>query len=1462
MSATLSGVFELVDRASPALEKIEKRAKSADRALEKLGRRMDRLGNGSATRSMERLDKSMDKAARSAERLSRRMDRLGRQRTRINVNTREVNQAQREIGKLQAQMAALSAQSALTGGGTDHLSKKVAGLENELAGARKGMQSMGREAETLTMKLAKFGAAFYGVTKIVQIIKIPAMIAGVGLLVKWVGALAGGVAALLPKLTDLVGIAGAAPAAFMGMATAMGAVKLSFSGMGEALQGNADAFKKLTPEAQKFVGTLKSMKPIVGELRRASQQGLFPGLEVALQKLKRGVPTIKEMLKATGATVGRGASRFAAGMTTEKALGDMSALNKISNRGLSRMFDTITSLARAFVSLGVAAGPFVDWMSKSIKLWAKHLQLATDNARATGRLGDFFDRTKHSMQTFGSILKNLWQTFRGIGRASRELGDDLWSSADRATKSWATWANSVQGQSWLRNYFDSIKETLHETFGLVGDLFRAFMRLSSDRSMAGLVHKLREMVPLLEKALGDTSRLLGGPMLDALAGVMRIFTNGAWLEQFMRLLANVTNLLGFMMEKIPGITAIITAITAVKVFGPVIGAVRTLAASWGLVAESATAAAAAQGAASGMGAAGALGARTAGSPLIVGGSAATAGRMGMWGRFKEARNTPVMPSGALPRSAAGAKFAAESGKMMSIPAAAKASTLGMGTMAAGGLRAAGKVARPIAALFAASDFIGTKGTIGERTQGALSGATFGLFKAPELGAESKAKGAANAQAFFDKRAGKSFKSVAGDTRHQISRLEVLKTMADMTGDDDKKERISAEIKILREKLPGIIKSATVDRNRRSRENGKDLYQDLQTAYSTYRKKMSPTEAFEATQKQARRRIGNIPNAEGKKVAQEGFMRWGEDLAKKEPQLKKPLAKFVKDVKKSYSDVNKHVKVVNGQIYKGTKSEWDKIAKNLKTPVQEAKQSVMDDFTAIQKQAVNSLMAMGMNRGEANKLVAGSDATGSAPDRPSTGSTPSLNPTTDSGGTFDTKFNARGGRIRGRGLHDTVPVAPNVMAAPGELIVNRHTENRIDRALRPMGTSLGMEVGREGRPHSAPPAGGIFRLKKRENAMTGARVNSTTQLGSGFSGGDIVALGRYLQSQGFAVGENPAFGGVAPVHSANSYHYSGKALDINADSMPGGEKANLDRLNSWLSSNRSSLGIVELLWQVADHFDHLHLAMGGAGAATGGIGGAVGGAVAGVAQQIAALKAPKSKQGGVAGALANARNSAYAKGVTALVNKRLQASGGVGGGGGGGTMTFDQVARLAESVGLPGVTFAQIAQGESSLNPTVVGHDPGGTQGLGLWQITTGFNDDIIKQFGGREAMFNPSINARAAKAIYDRQGIGAWYGTKYMTGTNLHYQGAETGGRVGWGGWHGNGGDFSVSKPTLLGVGERGKEHISIKPAGKGGGKGGGNITVHIANIENHRKGDIKKMIEEEMGMLANELTFVGADHD
>lgn len=121
--------------------------------------------------------------------------------------------------------------------------------------------------------------------------------------------------------------------------------------------------------------------------------------------------------------------------------------------------------------------------------------------------------------------------------------------------------------------------------------------------------------------------------------------------------------------------------------------------------------------------------------------------------------------------------------------------------------------------------------------------------------------------------------------------------------------------------------------------------------------------------------------------------------------------------------------------------------------------------------------------------------------------------------------------------------------------------------------------------------------------------------------------------------------------------------------------------------------------------------------------------------------------------------------------------------GGETLPSYVVAALAEAagqalgIGVPGRTMEQVTRGESgshernSARPGATGIDPGGTKGLGLWMITTGYNDGLIAQYGGQAAMRNPVRNAAAMAKIYASQGLGAWYGTGSVTGTNTHYEG-------------------------------------------------------------------------------------------
>ena len=120
------------------------------------------------------------------------------------------------------------------------------------------------------------------------------------------------------------------------------------------------------------------------------------------------------------------------------------------------------------------------------------------------------------------------------------------------------------------------------------------------------------------------------------------------------------------------------------------------------------------------------------------------------------------------------------------------------------------------------------------------------------------------------------------------------------------------------------------------------------------------------------------------------------------------------------------------------------------------------------------------------------------------------------------------------------------------------------------------------------------------------------------------------------------------------------------------------------------------------------------------------------------------------------------------------------------MPFNVAAAIAEWAGMPGVTMAQVSKGEGGLKPGSMGDDDldGDPDGYGWLAITRPYGAAYgVDKYGGYEGMLNPVANAIVAKGMYDSQGLGAWYGQRFVTDTNAHYSGPllgkQRGGYVG-----------------------------------------------------------------------------------
>ena len=486
-------------------------------------------------------------------------------------------------------------------------------------------------------------------------------------------------------------------------------------------------------------------------------------------------------------------------------------------------------------------------------------------------------------------------------------------------------------------------------------------------------------------------------------------------------------------------------------------------------------------------------------------------------------------------------------------------------------------------------------------------------------------------------------------------------------------------------------------------------------------------------------------------------------------------------------------------------------------------------TKLQGALILELLAAGFDGPSARAIVMRWDAVGAPPLIPGT-ATPGKN-----GLGYKLAVNAShagGGRIAGAGLQDTVPLTLG-MAAPGELIVNRHQERMADMLLGGSGALAGIVHGVH-KPHSGGYAAG--------GRLAGLKP--------GIAGDANTILGRF---PGLSV--TSTTGGR---HAANSYHKRGMAVDL------GGSSSAMDAAAQWIVSSGMYRYLLEGIhnpglsvkngqfvspgfWGSTtwgQHANHIHLAAGALAALTGGGGGGGGGA--------GSPSAPGGiRLGGLVGAAARHQ----------LAMNQVQGFARFAGHGGGGGVSGGKVVAGAPVSGYSG-TGGNRALGRRMM----LAHGWAGGQWPSLNALWTGeSNWDAnavnkssgaagIPQALGHGHVFN--LGDPRAQIAWGLDYIAGRYGTPsraysaWQARSPHWYQG---GGRLKYAGAFAKGGKFTTNGPTAFVAGDNpgGRETVTVS---RGGG-GGPSVHIENLNVDYHRPGDAREAIVREVRQAFAELT-------
>jgi hypothetical protein len=350
-----------------------------------------------------------------------------------------------------------------------------------------------------------------------------------------------------------------------------------------AKMGNLSAkFDALPPAAQAFVRVLLSLKPKLDALRATASAGLLPGAAKGLLDASKNFGVVNKIVDLTARAMGRLAERAGALVGSSGFGKDLETVGRRNVTIIEHVGNAAITLADALRHVVVAAGPLTLWLARLSEKGADWILAQVKAGRESGKLAAFLERTRAVMTTLGRSAFNLAAGLLNIGHAATPLGNDLLDKFEKLTKRFREWTDSASGRNQIAAYFQNAKGPLLETFGLIGDIAGALLRISTGKGATPLIAQLRTLVPIFEQVVTSTTAAFGPALIDALGNLLRLFgqiagANGP-LIQMVKLIGLIAGGLADLLGSTPALRSMTTSFIGLYgaakalafVFGPLV----------------------------------------------------------------------------------------------------------------------------------------------------------------------------------------------------------------------------------------------------------------------------------------------------------------------------------------------------------------------------------------------------------------------------------------------------------------------------------------------------------------------------------------------------------------------------------------------------------------------------------------------------------------------------------------------------------------------------------------------------------------------------------------------------------------------------------------------------------------------------------------------------------------------------
>lgn len=307
-------------------------------------------------------------------------------------------------------------------------------LRANISDFQRNFRTAGAEADTLTRKLEaadrRGGRAIDSMSGRVGLLVDALLTVGPAALP--IGAVAvPAVAALASSLGFAAVAAGGAALAFGGVGDALGTLKKAhLDPTEENLAAVEEALNRLSPAAADFVEKLDSMRGLVGDLREAGAEELFPGLVDALDMLETRGPDVERIIRSVNGALGDIARDGAESLASSRWDDFFEFLADEAPEILDSTADSLGSLTHGLAELWMAFTPLsedgLDWMEDA----AENFDRWATNLSKTEGFEAFSDYIRQNGPQVAETLDSVADAAIAIVEAAAPLGGSALSAIE------------------------------------------------------------------------------------------------------------------------------------------------------------------------------------------------------------------------------------------------------------------------------------------------------------------------------------------------------------------------------------------------------------------------------------------------------------------------------------------------------------------------------------------------------------------------------------------------------------------------------------------------------------------------------------------------------------------------------------------------------------------------------------------------------------------------------------------------------------------------------------------------------------------------------------------------------------------------------------------------------------------------------------------------------------------------